>query len=316
VGTTPTTPQVVAVLCEIRDHLRRDGQRYQQGPSQRQPKWGEELGFAKESSAYPYGFYVDADDSLAFSVKSVQGSAGGPITFAARIQLADGRITAQRVQILPAANGSAVTATMNLYEGWLIGVTAMNPSASVVRGMTYCVAQLQRRAGPDVTAAQVLLGDYLASGATVMGAPGAEVRDSIDGPGANLTVVNSAPGAGNNFTYTVPANLTQRLRTLAVSLTTSATVASRQMVLTITDGVNTLWKESCLATQAASLTYAYQYAERYSPTTSALTNLTLDCSLPEFVLRPGYTVGSSLGSIQAGDAFTSQILAVEQWISP
>lgn len=122
------------------------------------------------------------------------------------------------------------------------------------------------------------------------------------------------PAAGADITYTVPAGVTQQLQTVEFTLTTSATVANRQIILIIDDGTHELWRIIVPVTQAASLTYVYAFGGTTNDAavrTVGANNEVLS-ELPAITLAAGYRIRTSTVNLQAGDQFSAIAIGVLQ----
>lgn len=74
------------------------------------------------------------------------------------------------------------------------------------------------------------------------------------------TSLTADPAANVELTQTVPAGQIWELSAVNVTLVTDATAPVRQVTLVIDDGVNTIAQVTAQPTQAASLTYNYNFA--------------------------------------------------------
>lgn len=132
----------------------------------------------------------------------------------------------------------------------------------------------------------------------------ANAADELTISGPVVTPTTSAPGAGADFSYTVPTGRRFSLESLDVSLTTSATVGNRTVQIVIDDGTNTLWKWVSPVAQTAGQTIEYvggMGATEYS----AARNGVLAFALPAMTVTAGYRIRSVTAGIVAGDQFTA-----------
>lgn len=112
------------------------------------------------------------------------------------------------------------------------------------------------------------------------------------------------PAAGAEFTLTVPGDGDVQLISLAFTLTTSAAVANRRVVL-LADNQSDIWSVCPAAgDQAASL------ATRYGAFVGAPSNAfgalaaTIPLPGPAFILPAGHRLRSSTFAIDAGDQYS------------
>ena len=91
--------------------------------------------------------------------------------------------------------------------------------------------------------------------------------------------------------FTVPANKIYRLQTARITLVSTSTVGSRQIVVEFGDGSNVIFAMRAGTTQAASLTRYYNYGVGIQELTSFRDTDHLQCSLPDNLQLPaGYTI--------------------------
>lgn len=116
-----------------------------------------------------------------------------------------------------------------------------------------------------------------------------------------------APAAGADWSLTVPSGHLYEIVSAYAQLVTSATSATREVLLKLTDGDATYLLLPPPGTQVASKTYDYAWAQHggaYAGTGG------LAITLPRLVLLPGWTIGSATTSIQAGDQWGTPRLLV------
>src|SRR5262249_40653845 len=87
--------------------------------------------------------YIQRDDKLVLQAATSVGSE--LVTFNVRLLLTDGRIQALQYQVVPAANQTTVSLTVDLAEGYIISVSAQASNA-FARGFTYARVFLNRGA--------------------------------------------------------------------------------------------------------------------------------------------------------------------------
>lgn len=121
------------------------------------------------------------------------------------------------------------------------------------------------------------------------------------------------PAAGADFTIK-PNRLGDWLvRKLVLTLATSATVATRAMVIKATDGSDTYFLTASDTTQAASLTQQFTAFEGNANFTGAGTVFSIGWPTHGLYLPQGYTLQSQIGNIQAADQISSVRLWVEEY---
>ena len=135
--------------------------------------------------------------------------------------------------------------------------------------------------------------------------------------GEMKTIIIPDPGAGNDFSYTVPAGVRLRVRGLAIKLTTDATVSDRRIVITVTDPDGGISQAEFMnAVQAASKTVNNVLGPGSRAATGPVGGILTAPIASEIVLTPGDVLESDIKNIQAGDTLTKIYLLVEAFILP
>lgn len=117
------------------------------------------------------------------------------------------------------------------------------------------------------------------------------------------TVVSVAsPAAGADWSTTIPAGHLYQLLAIRAILTTSAAVANRAARLILGDGTSTYASIPAPAVQAASLAVSYTWAAGAPGVSVDLAQLGY---LPDLVLPPAWTIGTSTRLIDVADAWTA-----------
>lgn len=127
-----------------------------------------------------------------------------------------------------------------------------------------------------------------------------------------VTVAATAnPAAGSNpATVTVPAGKRWLLMSIYNQLVTSADVANRRALLTVTDGTNTINRPRAGADQTASNTIDYSFAPQLYTTTTLAVNMMV--GMQEFDLTAGSTIALSYINIQAADDAGAMVYAYKE----
>lgn len=123
----------------------------------------------------------------------------------------------------------------------------------------------------------------------------------------------SAPGAGVEFSYTLPSGFDYLVQTIYLTFTASAVVASRIIHLRFTDGSNNNLADirdvaSITASQTVNFTYGLGMALN-SSTSDRL------YPLPAVDLPGGYKIQTTTTAKDAGDAYTNIRLMVRKWVA-
>jgi len=199
------------------------------------------------------------------------------------------------------STGAIQNNTFIIPEGDLVSVCCFVESAAVVAGSVLVQARLERGV---ITAAQVitiLFRDFISTNYPLSFPGTPVVSHHHDVPNLFYTTV-ADPGAGNQFTFTPPANTRSVILGVRFVLTTSATAATRIPSLTFSQGGVVRIAFSSGASYGASLTATINFVSvgAYSFVAAAHTM----SSLPRFELPSDGTLSSLVTSMQVGDAIT------------
>jgi len=136
--------------------------------------------------------------------------------------------------------------------------------------------------------------------------------------GGNVRVQNvTNPGAGNEWVYTCPTTpapgMMQRVLSLFFILTCDATVANRTVQYNVQDsGANKLAGVVYGLNQTASQAREYVLMPGFPRADTNLFNINLGW-LPQIVLAPGYILRSNTVNLQAGDAYSSIRITLQEY---
>ena len=144
--------------------------------------------------------------------------------------------------------------------------------------------------------------------------------NSISGHGWTRVVTNPAPAAGANWTITVPAKVHWRVISLRTALVTSAAAANRVAQLVVDDGptnTNTMFSMVPSVVQTATQTTIYNWAGGLAPRNLVLAGSSIQqfSELPiGLEVMAGWRIRVSTTAIDATDAWSAQVMLVEEWI--
>jgi len=253
--------------------------------------------------------YIGLDDKL--WLRAYSATFNCTIIMRGRVLRADGQVTAFEFrQPFTAAAGNQEF-TYSLVQGFLLDLVVFRDVPGINRGQVFVQVGLARGGIVNDQGVAVLVSDYLAGGA-YLSWPFGNIQPSCNGQGAIISQSQGNPSAGADFVYTVPTGVRQRVLSVVFTLTTSASVATREVSLIIDDSVNVLGEFNASASQAASLVTVYTgSAAPYAPTTNTLV---VGIPLPPDVrLIPAWRLRSSTLNIQAADQYSAIRLLIEQW---
>lgn len=121
------------------------------------------------------------------------------------------------------------------------------------------------------------------------------------------------PAAGAEASITVPSDKAWRVHSFRVSLTSSATVATRRVSLEIVVGGSVIFATAAESTQVASESWTY-YAGRFGLDKPArMGQQYIDFPLFPIMLPPGAIIRTFTESLQTGDNFSAPTVYVEEF---
>jgi len=109
-------------------------------------------------------------------------------------------------------------------------------------------------------------------------------------PVVRRTIPIAAPAADTGITFAPDNGRTWQVLSIAIPFTTSSHSANRSLLLSLSDGQNTLWTIPTTAVQAASLTVTNTWIQDYYPVQSAAIGGALPMGLPPTILVPGWSL--------------------------
>lgn len=272
---------------------------------------GKLIGLDTQHSTPPVDAYVTVDDSLWIMVSCRIPSI--VTTVIARILLPDGTI-ANNVWTAPNTNLATATYTqVRLVEGFILSISATAGLAGTA-GNAFVALYLSRSLPGTFQSAQMLAQGYTYNNQPISW-PGGVNQNSTDNAGNVRSITGTTPGAGANFSETVPGNFKWRITAMQFTFTASAAVATRTPAVTLDDGFsvfNTLiTNNNVTAGQVATIPVIAQNA---SPNATVLVYPVP--GLLGILLQPGYRIRSAIFGMQAGDQISALQYVVEEWLLP
>ena len=258
----------------------------------------------------PYARYLTAEENL--RVSSFSGLASVELSVRTRYMMPDGSIQTGADRHVPAASRANSSTDVLSPEAWLLGCEIQAVVGTPRIGQVFVVLDVIRGSGSSAIVVDTILQGYVTD-TTRLGFPGSIVRTSIDGPGVIRSITGTNPAAGNEILETVPTNARWRLHAMNFTLTTSATVANREPVLQIDDGVTAYVAIPSGNNQTASQVFKYTYARNAQRVLGA-TALAIVLPYPQIDMMGGHRFGTLTTGLQAGDDYSAPQYLVEEWI--
>jgi hypothetical protein len=258
----------------------------------------------------PGNLYVQQNDQL--QVQVTQATASIALNVNVRMLLANGQVVTYTFAPTSASTFTKITTFNQLCEGYILGVSVNVTTGTVLRGQCYVVVGLQRFGNSGAALDTVLVADYVSS-TSPLGWPGGSIRSSVDGPGYLVSLAGSAPAAGADATFTVPAGTRLLVSGVAFALTTSAVAGTRLTGVNATDGTNLLWGTIDNGGMTAGGTVQYfvlpgvaQWETRTACTAIGFPNRP--------VMKAGWQLIAHVNFGDVGDQLSALQIAGEQWI--
>ncbi len=263
--------------------------------------------------APPSLVYIERDDSLLVSGMTQAG--GDNITINVRVLKPNGEIQTHQFVLQAPATHAIASATFAMSEGFLLSVAAQGQVA-VQRGVTFVRAVLNRGASGTGQPAYLLFADYVTT-AISTGFPFGRVLSPVEGPGSISSVTMANPGAGVDWSIATIGNERWRIRAFTATLTTSATVANRQVQFRLFDPAGNIFFGPPSGNIPA--TTVAQVSGCAVAVTSVVVATDIAVPIPVDLVTTGQTgivqsVGVQTIGIQAGDQWSAIRLHVERWL--
>ncbi len=287
--------------------------------------------FTFENVAPPSPLYIQRDDQLGIRAYT-QIPSGDTVTVTARLLLAPFNRTGQpdvKPTLDPGADpqasnlitqvtltlqvqggtinayGNVATLLQALSEGYLLGIAAVSSNAQR-RGQTFITVFLNRgRSGFNITgASQPLFSDWIV-GNNVTGWPGGRVLNANESTGLLQAVAVTSPGAGVDWSYTIPGGTRVRISSFFGVLTTSAVAGNRIVRVQILQGSFLVWQSAAGIVIPATTACSVSGAPGANITATDPT--TANISLPD------PTILNSNGTPSRINVNTAGLLGGDQW---
>lgn len=259
---------------------------------------------------YP-AVYVTQDDIVLAKVWSP--GATSAVNISLRMMTPDGRIVAWfYTYSISTVGATPAQQVVEQTEGFILSATVETPGAP--SGQCFVQLQIVRGRGTgDQTAGQLLTSGYPGPSAAI-GFPQTPATTPAAGAGMSAAATVANPAAGADWTYTVPAGVTQSLISVRAVLTTGATAPTAPVILRITSPTGQIIADvAALSTQATGVAVTYMWSAGAQSTSS--TNFQ-QMSLPTGLrLLPGSTIQTITAGIVATDQWSAITITYTQFIS-
>jgi hypothetical protein len=162
----------------------------------------------------------------------------------------------------------------------------------------------------------MLFADYVTTQAT-SAYPNGRVLSPTEGPGLVYTTGPSNPVAGADWTFLIPTNCRQRIRSIHASFVTAAAVANRNIRVIVQDVGGTAFRAAAAVSVPASTGALVSMSS--VPVYTPIDPLTIPIPLPADLVLTGATglamnVTTNTVNIQAADQWSTIRFLVEEWL--
>jgi len=275
-----------------------------------QTPYGPQVSFRTEGVLPPAVVYVSPQDSI--YIQFFSPSLAAPVNVNYRLLTPQGLLISNQ-QATTTTVGAGVTGNIVIppAEGYLLSLSVQCPTA--VRGQMFVQAFLL--SGPNTATGvldQLLLQGF-ASGYDVVAYPQSRPESSTSGRGYLHSVGIAPPGAGKEWTITVPPGVRWIIKSIQTSIVTGvggARIPNISIVNPAFQAVAFFPPINAVPASSAVNLEWYDGAPFANANQYLLTPLIRD-----LVIGPGWIVGSNTFNLGAGDVYNETVLFVEEWPS-
>ena len=269
--------------------------------------------FGLQTVSPPSPLYLQRDDQIGVQVISSQASE--VITISGRLLRAVDGIVVPFNRTLPVVTAYVTKQlVINLAEGYLLSLV-ITGSASNMRGQTFVNAMIVRgftSSFLSAGAASILIGDYCTTNQPV-GWPGARVLNCLEGIGAQGILSPGNPAAGAEVSVSSVNFAYRNVTAMQLTLTCSATVATRIPVFLIGQSPSVLVPSVSPVT--AGQTFHFYMGQGGSPYFDGFTEVYLPIPAKNFCeTNGGKLLLTQTTALQAGDQWSAITIFYDEWV--
>jgi len=148
----------------------------------------------------------------------------------------------------------------------------------------------------------------------LIGWPWGRTLHPTEGPGYPLVIHPADMGGGIDLSISQAAQDRWRIQSIKADLVTSAAVATRTVRILVMDNAgNIFWKMAANATQAASLTYTYNFSSTSGATLTDPTMIYVPLPAGLVISRASALLTSTI-NLQGADQWKNIYIGVEAWL--
>lgn len=262
-------------------------------------------------TAGPYNFQFTGEDNLRLTVWN--SLTGCRVSCHYRTAPTSTTTQANTQTLAPTAARDATTKEFSVGPGYLLNVTILVSSGAPLYGQTFVKLQVIRGLGANAIVLGTVLQGYVTANQD-LGWPGSPIQSSLDGNPTPRTVAGTTPAVGTDFFDLVPTGATWELLMIRGIYQASAVVGNRSPFLKLSlSGATFLNIEpqyNILANQL-SVQYWAQGLNASGVGNLFVQNITLPARP---ILRSGSDIQTQTVGMDAGDAWSSIVYDVREWL--
>jgi len=231
-----------------------------------------------------------------------------------------GTVLGDRLEVRPfcftmtvTSNRVVTTSRTSIGSGWLQSVRVTASAGTPILGQCFVWVRKCRGLTSVALVLATLQAGYVTASTDVYW-PGNAAQQPLDGEGAVRSVQVTNPGAGADWSTSVPTGARWELIALVAQLVTAVAVGTREARLVIDDGANTLFEVPAAASQAPSLTVLYSWGQGAGGPIVADTAVIEAPIANDVYLTGGFRIRTATGVIQAADQWSLISLLVREWM--
>jgi len=271
--------------------------------------YGPQVSFRTIDVLPPAAYYVGLDDQIVFEVFTDNSNSSYQLVV--RVLNPQGTIQVETLTLNNFQVGyQTVTGRLTGMEGYILSGCISAPG--VAAGESYCRVRLMR--APYLTtgvATGMLIAGYV-SDKYSLSYPATLPRPPMEGP-SKIVSISATAATGAEWVIPCPQGERWRILGASFSLTTSAAVATRLVVIGVNNNAGiAIGFFVSPTTQAASLAQNYSV----NPGGTAISNLvwTNISASAEVWINDGGNMHSFTENLQAGDQYTGVTLQIQKWV--
>ena len=272
---------------------------------------GQQVHLDIQHASPPTQAYMNKDDQLYIMTSSAFTNV--TVFVSMRLLMPDGRVVPSQLAIPAPATRSASYTFIPMPECFILSI-AIQANVTGRIGGVFVQAIISRGTAYQGPIGVVLCSGYPTSNMGISW-PSGQSTNNRDTAGYIRSITGTLPAAGANISETVPNNAKWDPISFMFTLTTSATVAARDVVITLDDGTNVFCTAIQVGTQAANTTVTYTALSNATNGTIANGVATLEL-FTGVLLLPGYRINTAVQNLQAGDQLSAPQYLVEEWLLP